>query len=103
MQGNHALAGLHIQSGAKLLRETVYDQRNRVLQHQVLGSKSQVDSYAPLEVLARIFSGLDSQVRMVRGLSSALPDSIVADACRIDDWRLPVRALSELFLWDSQR
>lgn len=71
MQGQHASAGVHIRSGAKLLRETVYDQRNGVFQHQLLGSKSHVDSYAPLEVLAGIFAGLDIQVAAVRGFSSA--------------------------------
>jgi hypothetical protein len=77
MQGHHASAGFHIRSGAKLLRETLYDQRNGVLQHQVLGSKSHIDSYAPLEVLTRIFAGLDSQLTIVRGFSCVPPDSTV--------------------------
>ncbi|KAI0133948.1 hypothetical protein BJ170DRAFT_575586 [Xylariales sp. AK1849] len=65
MQGHQASATSHIRSGANLLCETAYDQRNRILQHQVLGSKSCVDSYAPLEVLAGIFAALDSQVIMM--------------------------------------
>lgn len=65
MQGRHASAGFHIRSGVKLLRETMYDQRNGVLDHRVLGSKSNVDCYAPLEVLARIFSVLDPTITMV--------------------------------------
>ncbi|KAI1084144.1 hypothetical protein F5B20DRAFT_523817 [Whalleya microplaca] len=65
MQGHHASAMSHIQSGAKLLRETVYDQRYGVLQHQVLGSRSHMDSYAPLEVLAPIFARMDAQVTLV--------------------------------------
>ncbi len=80
MQGNHASATSHIQSGAKLLCETVYNQRNGVLQHKVLGSKSDRDSYAPLELLARMFVGLDSQVTMVRESSSTFPDPTMADA-----------------------
>ena len=87
MQGHHASAGSHIKSGAKLLRETLYDQRNGVLQHQVLGSKSHMDSYAPLEVLVGIFAGLDSELRMVRDFSSARLGSTMADAYRVDDWR----------------
>jgi hypothetical protein len=71
----------------------MYDKRNGVLQHKVLGSKNDRDSYAPLEVLARMFVGLDSQVTMVRGFSSALPDSTLADAFIIDAWRLQVQDL----------
>jgi hypothetical protein len=69
MQGNHASAGVHIRSGARLLRETLYDQQNGAFQHQVLGSKSHIDSYAPLEVLARLFVGLDPELRTVRRFS----------------------------------
>jgi len=69
MQGHHVSAKLHIESGAKLLCETIYDRRNGALQHQVLRSRSHMDLYAPLEVLARIFAGLDPQVRTVRGSS----------------------------------
>ena len=72
MQGKHASAGVHIQSGAKLLREVMYNQQDGVLQHLVLGSKSQVDCYASLEDLARIFAGLNSQVAVVRGFACLL-------------------------------
>jgi hypothetical protein len=61
MQGHHASAISHIESGAKLLQETMYDERNRVLQHQVLGSKSHVDSYAPLKILSGMFARVDSK------------------------------------------
>lgn len=69
MQGRHASAGSHIRSGVKLLRETIYDQRNAILKHQVIGSKSHMDGYASLEVLARIFSVLDPTITMVRGFN----------------------------------
>jgi hypothetical protein len=66
MQGHHIYGGSLIRSGAKLLRETLYDQSSGGSQHQVLRSKSYLDFYAPLEVLARIFSGLDLEVAAVR-------------------------------------
>lgn len=56
----------HIQSGVKLLRETIYDGRTGLLRHQLLGERRHVDSYAPLEVLARIFIGLNPQAAVVR-------------------------------------
>ncbi|ORY59960.1 uncharacterized protein BCR38DRAFT_467959 [Pseudomassariella vexata] len=65
MRGHHASAGFHIRSGAKLLRETVYDHQNGVFQHKALGKTNDLDSYAPLEVLAGIFAGLDPQVTML--------------------------------------
>ncbi|KAK3944425.1 putative transcriptional regulatory protein [Diplogelasinospora grovesii] len=65
MQGRHAVAGSHIQSGSKLLRETVYDGRSGVLQHQVLGSDSRANSYVSLDVLATILAGLNTEVAMM--------------------------------------
>ncbi|KAG9234779.1 hypothetical protein BJ875DRAFT_293666 [Amylocarpus encephaloides] len=67
MQGRHVTAITHIQSGAKLLRETLCDGENGVLRHGVFGSTRQIDSYVPLDVLARIFAGLNSQVAMMFG------------------------------------
>jgi hypothetical protein len=70
MQGRHASAGSHILSGVKLLRETIYDQRNGVLEPQeMIRSKSHMDGYASLEVLARIFSVLDPTITMVSGFN----------------------------------
>lgn len=66
MQWRHASAGSHIRSGAKLLREAIYGDRRGIFHNQVLGSKSHANSYAPPEVLARIFAGLDSQTTLVR-------------------------------------
>lgn len=66
MQGHHGAAGSHIRSGAKLLRETVYNRDNSILQHRVRGAKSNADAYAPLDVLARIFAVLDNSSREVR-------------------------------------
>jgi hypothetical protein len=73
MQGHYTTGGSHIRSGAKLLRETMYDKRNEILQHQGLGSKILINSYAPPEVLGRIFGGLDSQTILVRRLDFSLP------------------------------
>jgi hypothetical protein len=61
MQGHHDLARCHIQSGVKLFSEIVYDQQTGAFQHQVLGSQSHVESYASIDVLAKIFARLDPQ------------------------------------------
>ncbi|RDW74762.1 hypothetical protein BP6252_05904 [Coleophoma cylindrospora] len=55
IQGNHASAGAHIRSGAKLLREVSYDQRKGVMHHQVLGMKADKDSYVSLDVISRMY------------------------------------------------
>jgi hypothetical protein len=68
MQERHASGGSHIRCGAKMLRETMYDKRNGILQHEVLGSKIHKNSYAPPAVLARIFGGLDSENTLVRSV-----------------------------------
>jgi hypothetical protein len=65
MQGHHALAGAHIRSGAKLLRETLYDQRKGAFQHQVLSSKGDADCYVSLDVISRIFAELYPEANMV--------------------------------------
>jgi len=65
MQGRHASAGGHIRIGVKLLNETINDQGKGILQHQALGSTRSADSYAPIEDLAQIFTGLDRQVTCV--------------------------------------
>ncbi|KAI0416123.1 hypothetical protein F5X98DRAFT_201127 [Xylaria grammica] len=67
IQGHHALAITHIQSGVKLLRETVYDQDTGVLHCQEFGSTSRVNSYAPLEAYAKIFALLDSGASRIIG------------------------------------
>ncbi len=74
MQWRHASAGAHIRSGAKLLREAIYDKRNETLQHQGLASKSRLNSYVPPEVLAGIFAGLGSQTTVVRILDVFPPN-----------------------------
>lgn len=80
MQGHHLSAISHLQSGAKLLGETLYDRRNGVIEHQVLGSKSPSDCYVPLETLAKIFSGLGLQDTMMSGGRQAeLYDSPFSD------------------------
>lgn len=62
------MAGSHIRSGSKLLREAVYDKQNGTLnQHHTLKSNFQMCRYVPLDALADIFSGLDTQVAAVRG------------------------------------
>lgn len=93
MQGHHAAAMSHIQSGAKLLCEIAYDRRNGVLQHEVLGSRSEIHSYAPLEVLAPIFARLDPRVTAVRRSSSVILVSTLADVFDVDNPRLQVQAL----------
>jgi hypothetical protein len=98
MQGNHTLAGSHIQSGSKLLREIIYDHRNGVLRHPVLGSKSNKESYAPLEVLVGIFAGLDSQIAIVSGFDFAFVSSTTADAFRVVNGKLQVRAQRKFIL-----
>ncbi|KAJ8129784.1 hypothetical protein O1611_g3846 [Lasiodiplodia mahajangana] len=67
IQGNHALSIAHIQSGVKLLRETVYDRDTGVLRHQQFGSPSRINSYASLETYAKIFALLDSQASRIIG------------------------------------
>jgi len=66
MQGRHASAGGHIQSGVKVLNETIHDHGKGILEHQALGSTRYADSYAPIEEFAQIFTGLDRQVTWVR-------------------------------------
>ncbi|KAI9642968.1 hypothetical protein NHQ30_008702 [Ciborinia camelliae] len=70
MQGRRASAGAHIRSGAKLLLETVYDQQNGVIHHQILGSRSSIDSYSSPGALARIYAGLDRECTTVQGFLS---------------------------------
>lgn len=65
MHGRHEVAGRHIRGGAKLLLETVYDPENGRLQHDVLESQDQQNTYVPLEVLATFFAGLDGRVATV--------------------------------------
>ncbi|KAF7904949.1 uncharacterized protein EAF01_005471 [Botrytis porri] len=67
MAGQRASAGAHIKSGAKLLRETEWDQQNGTVCHQTLGSKSPVDLYASPGALARIYSGLDRECTTIKG------------------------------------
>ncbi|KAF7946719.1 hypothetical protein EAE96_009705 [Botrytis aclada] len=67
MSGQRASAGAHIKSGAKLLRETEWDQQNGMIYHQTLGSKSPVDLYASPGALARIYSGLDRECTTIKG------------------------------------
>jgi len=62
MQGRHALAGGHIRSGVSVLNETIYDLRKGTIQHKTLGSERYADSYAPIDELSRMFTGLDRQV-----------------------------------------
>lgn len=62
MLGRHAAAGCHIRSGAKLLQEIVYDPKSRLWQHEVLGCH---EAYVPLDVLAKVFAGLDGSVATV--------------------------------------
>jgi hypothetical protein len=59
----------HIQSGAKLLCEILLNQRDEVCQKAV-GSKSYMNFYVPIDVLARIFARVDPQVRTVREFNS---------------------------------
>ena len=67
MQGRHAEAGGHIRSGVKVLNETIQDMGRGILEHRTLGSTRYADLYAPIEELAKIFTGLDRQVTWVRG------------------------------------
>ncbi|KAI0818355.1 hypothetical protein GGR55DRAFT_694567 [Xylaria sp. FL0064] len=67
IQGNHALAITHIQSGVKLLRETVYDQDTGVLRHQLFGATNRINSYAPFEDYAKIFAFQDLQASRMIG------------------------------------
>ncbi|KAM0172516.1 hypothetical protein ACHAPF_007395 [Botrytis cinerea] len=67
MAGHRASAGAHIKSGAKLLRETEWDQQNGMIHHQALGSRSPVDLYASPGALARIYSGLDRECTTIKG------------------------------------
>ncbi|KAI0428932.1 hypothetical protein F5Y09DRAFT_357297 [Xylaria sp. FL1042] len=67
IQGNHALAITHIQSGVKLLRETVYDKDTGALHHQLFGATNRTNSYASLEAYAKIFAFQDSQASMIIG------------------------------------
>lgn len=79
MRGHHTWAEIHIRSGSKLLQETVYDQRTGALQHETLGSKRQPDCYAPLEDLATLLAGLDTQVATVRNLQNSSRDARSSD------------------------
>ncbi|KAK9426678.1 hypothetical protein SUNI508_00205 [Seiridium unicorne] len=65
IRGNHVAAGSHIQSGSKLLREAAYDKQSGIIKHRALGSKTCVDSYVPLDILASIFAGLDQQSTII--------------------------------------
>ncbi|KAM3086214.1 hypothetical protein ACMFMG_000351 [Clarireedia jacksonii] len=79
MQGHHASAGAHIRSGVKLLHETARDHRNGGFKHKVLGSKSQTDSYASLEVLASVLGGLGSDASVMIGEERLKPNSTLLD------------------------
>lgn len=65
MQGHHAEAGCHIQSGAKLLRETVYSSSDGRLRHEVLESQGSESMYVPFVILIDFFAGLDDSVAAV--------------------------------------
>ncbi|KAI1346273.1 hypothetical protein F5Y01DRAFT_308427 [Xylaria sp. FL0043] len=67
IQGDHALAITHIQSGVKLLREMVYDQSTGVLHHQLFGATNRTNSYASFEDYAKIFAFQDSQASRMIG------------------------------------
>ncbi|KAI0970220.1 hypothetical protein F4678DRAFT_462447 [Xylaria arbuscula] len=67
MQGNHALAIAHIQSGVKLLREKVYDRDTGVLHHKQFEALSRTNSYASFEVYAKIFAFQDFQASRMIG------------------------------------
>ncbi|TVY25839.1 putative transcriptional regulatory protein [Lachnellula hyalina] len=66
MRGHYTSAGLHIRSGAKLLREIHYQQQTGEIRDQ-LGSKTQNEWYAPLEDLTKIFAGLDFNLSAMIG------------------------------------
>ncbi|TVY85209.1 hypothetical protein LSUE1_G000764 [Lachnellula suecica] len=95
MQGHHISATAHIQSGVKLLRETGCDQRNGMLQHQALGSKSYVDTYVLLDVIADIFSGLGTQVRLVIGGENLKRYEVLFFATAYDDLPLSFTSIQE--------
>ncbi|KAI1121794.1 hypothetical protein F5Y10DRAFT_271714 [Nemania abortiva] len=88
IQGNHAQSITHIQSGVKLLRETVYDRETGALRHQQFGSMTRIDSYASFEAYAKVFALLDSQASRIIGdyqrpliaASSSYADQIYGDA-----------------------
>jgi hypothetical protein len=65
MQGHHAEAGCHIQSGAKLLRETVYRPSDGRLRDEVLESQGSENASVPLGILVEFFAGLDDSAAAV--------------------------------------
>ncbi|KAI0392806.1 hypothetical protein F5Y17DRAFT_336956 [Xylariaceae sp. FL0594] len=67
IQGNHASAIAHLQSGVKLLRETVYDRRTGILDCRQFVNPNRGNSYASFETYAKIFASLDSQASRIIG------------------------------------
>ncbi|KAI1366722.1 hypothetical protein F5Y08DRAFT_337309 [Xylaria arbuscula] len=67
IQGNHASAMTHLQSGVKLLRETVYDQDTSVLHYQEFEATNRINSYASFQTYAKLFASLDSQASKIIG------------------------------------
>ncbi|KAI0523735.1 hypothetical protein F5B22DRAFT_659468 [Xylaria bambusicola] len=67
IQGNHASAITHLQSGVKLLRETVYDRDSGALDCQQFETANRINSYASFQTYAKIFALLDSQASRIIG------------------------------------
>ncbi|RFU25203.1 hypothetical protein B7463_g11139, partial [Scytalidium lignicola] len=67
IQGHHALAGAHIRSGAKLLREISYHQSKGITQHQVLGSKRDRDCYVSLDAISRMYARMCPDINLING------------------------------------
>ncbi|KAK5630055.1 hypothetical protein RRF57_005770 [Xylaria bambusicola] len=67
IQGNHASAMTHLQSGVKLLRETVYSKDTSVLDCQQFETTHRANSYPLFQTYAKIFAFLDSQASRMIG------------------------------------
>jgi hypothetical protein len=64
MQGSYGPAILHVQSGMKILSEVKYNAITGHHEHNVLGASGM--PYVSMDVLERLFVGLDLQVTQVR-------------------------------------
>jgi len=64
MQGSYGPAILHVQSGMKILSQVQYNAITESHEHDVLGA-SEIP-YVSMDVLERLFVGLDLQVTQVR-------------------------------------
>ncbi|KIN08994.1 hypothetical protein OIDMADRAFT_109168 [Oidiodendron maius Zn] len=67
IQGHHAIAGAHIRSGAKLLREISYHPRKGVIHHDVLGSKGDGDCYVSLEAISSMYARMCPDINLIVG------------------------------------